>query len=162
MGTTSKILSPALRLAWLVLPPALADDVALEADRGSPALDQLALADFLDRGELDRHLRKTRQIYRRRRDVLMAAFGAHLPELHPRGIAAGLHLMLELGPGADEEKIVAAAAERSMRLYPVGPYRAIPDAGPPSLLLGYGGLDEGVMVEAVRELASLLREHHAR
>jgi GntR family transcriptional regulator/MocR family aminotransferase len=120
------------------------------------------LADFLERGELDRHLRKTRQIYRRRRDVLMDAFGAHLPELHPQGIAAGLHLMLELSPGADEQKIVAAAAMRSMRLYPVGPYRAIPEAGPPALLLGYGGLDESVIGEAVRELASLLGEHDAR
>src|SRR5262249_7893352 len=61
MGTASKMLSPALRLAWLVLPSDLAAGVRrakLEADRGSPVLDQLALSEFLSRGELDRHLRK--------------------------------------------------------------------------------------------------------
>ncbi len=163
MGTASKTLSPALRLAWLVLPPDLVDDVArakLEADRGSPALDQLALADFIDRGELDRHLRKTRQVYRRRRDRLMAALATHLPELRPRGIAAGLHLMIELTPGADEREIVAAAAGRSIRLAAVGRWRAT--AGPPALFLGYGGLKESVIPEAVRQLALLLREHDAR
>jgi GntR family transcriptional regulator/MocR family aminotransferase len=163
MGTASKTLSPALRLAWLVLPPDLVDGVArakLQADRGSPALDQLALADFVDRGELDRHLRRTRQVYRRRRDLLMAALSAHLPELRPRGIAAGLHLMIELAPGTDEREIVAIAARRSIRLAAVGPCRAT--AGPPALLLGYGGLEESVIPEAVRQLALLLREHDGR
>jgi GntR family transcriptional regulator / MocR family aminotransferase len=162
MGTASKTLSPALRLAWLALPPDFIEDVArakLHADRGSPALDQLALADFLDRGELDRHLRKSRLIYRRRRDKLVAALGTHLPHLRPRGVAAGLHLMIELGRGADEQQIVEAAARRSIRLYGASSYRAVPATGPPALLLGYGALEENVVEEAVRHLASLLQKH---
>jgi GntR family transcriptional regulator/MocR family aminotransferase len=161
MGTASKVLSPALRLAWMALPADLVEGIAhakLLADRGSPALDQLALADFLNRGELDRHLRRTRQIYRGRRDSLIAALGMHLPELRPQGIAAGLHLMIDLDPGADEESIVAAAAKRSIRLLGVGPHRSVPEAGPPALLLGYGGLPESVIPEAVGRLASLLHE----
>jgi len=165
MGTASKTLSPALRLAWLALPPDLVADVArakLNADRGSPALDQLALADFLDRGELDRHVRKTRLIYRRRRDRLVTALATHLPHLQPRGVAAGLHLMIELGSAASEQGIVAAAASRSIRLSGASPYRAIREAGPPALILGYGGLEESSISEAVRHLAMLLREHDVR
>jgi GntR family transcriptional regulator / MocR family aminotransferase len=164
VGTASKTLSPALRLAWLAVPPHLVHAVSrakLNADRGSPALDQLALADFLDRGELDRHLRRTRLIYRRRRDRLVGALAAHIPHLRPRGVAAGLHLMIELRPGADESKIVATAAKRSMRLCGASSYRAIPKAGPPALVLGYGGLEESAIAEAVRQLAALLREHNA-
>jgi GntR family transcriptional regulator / MocR family aminotransferase len=160
MGTASKTLSPALRLGWLVLPPEMVDEVRQAkraADYGSPALDQLALADFLDRGELDRHLRKTRLIYRARRDRLIAALSSELPGLKPQGVAAGLHLMIELSPGADEEKIVTAAGSRSIRLFPVAPFRASP--GAPALLLGYGALKESTIPEAVGQLASLLRQH---
>jgi GntR family transcriptional regulator / MocR family aminotransferase len=164
MGTASKFLSPALRLAWLVLPPEFVEEVArakLDADRGSPALDQLALADFLDRAELDRHLRKTRQVYRRRRDLLMEGLGTHLPELSPHGIAAGLHLMVLLSPHTDVKQLVSAAAQRSIRLHPATMYRSTAETAPPALLLGYGALAESVIPEAVEQLALLLREHDA-
>ena len=83
-GTASKTLAPGLRLGWLVLPPQLVDRVAeakLLADRGSPVLDQLAFADFLDRGEFDRHLRRMRPVYRRRRDALLAALRSRAARL---------------------------------------------------------------------------------
>ena len=83
-GSASKTLAPGLRIGWLVLPRHLADGVAaakVAADRGSSALDQLAFADFLARGEFDRHLRRMRPVYRRRRDALLAALAERLPEL---------------------------------------------------------------------------------
>jgi GntR family transcriptional regulator/MocR family aminotransferase len=161
MGTASKMLSPALRLGWLALPAELASGLRrakFEADRGSPVFDQLALTDFLNRGELDRHLRKTRLIYRARRDQLMAALKTHLPQLQARGVAAGLHVMIELGPDVDERKIVEAAARQSIRVLGASIYRSKPNAGTPALVLGYGGLKEGTIAEAVRILASVLRE----
>src|SRR3954449_9697740 len=75
-GSASKTLAAGLRLGWLVLPESLVEplaDAKLLADRGSPILDQLTFADFLSRGELDRHLRRHRPIYRRRRDALLTA-----------------------------------------------------------------------------------------
>jgi GntR family transcriptional regulator / MocR family aminotransferase len=161
VGSASKVLSPALRLGWLVVPADLAADVArakLRADRGSPILEQLAFAEFLDSGAFDHHLRRTRQIYRRRRDALVATMQKQLPRLRFHGVAAGLHLMIELDAGVDERAVLATAQRRSIRVYGAGSYRAKPSSGPPGLIVGYGGLPEAGIREAVRQLASVLVE----
>jgi GntR family transcriptional regulator/MocR family aminotransferase len=161
VGSASKVLSPALRLGWLLTPADVADDVAkakLQADRGSAAFEQLAFADFLERGVFDRHLRRTRQIYRRRRDALAAALRAYLPGLRYHGVAAGLHLMIELDHDVDEDAVLTAAKRRSIRVYGAGGYRAKPQCGPPALVVGYGGLPESGIREAVKHLALALAE----
>jgi GntR family transcriptional regulator/MocR family aminotransferase len=161
MGTASKTLSPALRLGWLVAPADVAKELVRAkryADFGSPTIDQLALADFIERGDFDCHLRKTRRIYRRRRDALAAAIETHLPKLRVQGMAAGLHLMLDLGPRADERAVVGEALARGIRVMPGSRYRAKPGDGPPALVLGYGGIDEERVPEGVRRLALVLRE----
>ena len=129
-GSASKILAPGLRLGWIVVPAELADEVAAAkkaADLGSPAIDQLAFADFLAHGELDRHLRRLRPIYRARRDVLLAALGRHLPELRPVGASAGLHLLAWLPPDLDEAEIIEAAGRSGIRLQGVGRRRPASD-----------------------------------
>ena len=159
-GSVSKTLAPALRIGWLVVPAELAADVAglkHEEDLGSPALEQLAYADFIERGELDRHLRRTRQRYRRRRDGLVAGLRRHLPSLRVHGVAAGLHVMVELDPGVEEKPVIAAAAAQSVRVYGVQSHRA-QTSGPPALLLGYGNLGSAAIAEGLRRLAGVLRE----
>jgi GntR family transcriptional regulator/MocR family aminotransferase len=158
IGTASKVLAPALRQGWLVLPPGLVDDVArakMSADRGSPALEQLALARFLEAGELDRHLRRTRAIYRRRRDVLVGALERYLPRLTIRGVAAGLHLLAELPRRVDESRLVAAAASHGIRVYGARGYHADATTAPSAVLMGYGGIEEDAIEGGVRALAAL-------
>jgi GntR family transcriptional regulator/MocR family aminotransferase len=157
LGSASKTLAPALRVGWLLLPSTLVDRVALaklHADHGSPTVDLLAFADFVERGGLDRHLRKVRPIYRRRRDALLRALRARLPAARVEGVAAGLHLLVSLPPHTDEESLADAAAAQSLRIYGVGPHRS--QAGPPGLLLGYASLSEADIEAGVALLATVL------
>jgi GntR family transcriptional regulator / MocR family aminotransferase len=157
-GSTSKTLAPGLRLGWLVVPDHLLDGVtaAKESDDlGTPVVEQLALADFLERGELDRHLRRTRSVYRARRDALVGALERHLPDCPPAGVAAGLHLVVQLPAGTDEPAVLDAARSRGLGLSGISEHRVEP--GPPALLLGYGRLPEPAIEAAVRVLADSLR-----
>jgi GntR family transcriptional regulator/MocR family aminotransferase len=158
-GSASKTLAPGLRLGWLALPGRLAGPVAaakIAADRGSPALDQLAFADLVTRGEFDRHLRRMRPVYRRRRDALLAALDRHLPWLEPAGISAGLHLVTWLPPELDETAVVQAARRAGVGIDAVGPYR-IGAPGPGGLIFGYATVNEQAIAEGVARLAGVIR-----
>jgi GntR family transcriptional regulator/MocR family aminotransferase len=173
-GSASKTLAPGLRLGWLVVPGHLVDDVAaakIAADRGSPALDQLTFADFLARGDFDRHLRRMRPVYRRRRDALLHALEQRLPDLRPTGISAGFHLVTWLPPDLDEASIVAEAARRGLGVYGIAPYR-ISEAGgqgggergggEQGLLFGYAGLSERAIREGIDILADEVADQRSR
>jgi GntR family transcriptional regulator/MocR family aminotransferase len=144
--SVSKTLAPGLRMGWAALPARLAAAVADEkrlSDLGAPVLEQLTLAAFLERGELDRHLRRTRPVYRRRRDALLGA----LAGLEVEGVAAGLHVLARLPAGRSEHGVTTAAAARGVAVDPLGPHVAgAPRA--PALLLGYTRLGEPALARA--------------
>ncbi|HEY2636860.1 MAG TPA: PLP-dependent aminotransferase family protein [Solirubrobacteraceae bacterium] len=159
-GTASKTLAPGLRLGWFVLPPRLVEDFAAAkvlADRGSPVLEQLTFADFLARGEFDRHLRRMRPVYRARRDALLAALAERLPELRPAGVAAGLHLVAWLPADLDEGEVVAAAARHGVAVGGVGPYRLSP-GGDGGLIFGYATVGERAIRDGIARLADAVAE----
>jgi GntR family transcriptional regulator/MocR family aminotransferase len=152
--SVSKSLAPALRLGWAAVPARLVAAMEEEkrlSDLGAPVLEQLTLAHFLERGEFDRHLRRTRPAYRRRRDALLAA----LAGLEVEGVAAGLHVLVRLPAGRSEEEVVKAAAARDVAVEPLGPQVAAASR-PPSLMLGYTRLPEAALAEAGRRLRAAL------
>ncbi|MFE7317282.1 PLP-dependent aminotransferase family protein [Streptomyces sp. NPDC057555] len=142
LGTASKSLAPALRLAWMVVPDRLIDRVLEIKSTGewqSGALDQLTLAEFLSSGAYDRHLRGMRLRYRRRRDHLVAALAEHAPHVHVSGIAAGLHAVLELPPGT-EQSIVQAALWQGLAVHGLTEFTdpAGPALARDALVIAYG------------------------
>ena len=158
-GTLSKVLAPALRLGWLVVPGSLVDDVRAQkqlADQGSPRIDQLAFARFLEDGHLDRHLRAMRTRYRRRRDAVVQALATEVPEATIGGIAAGLHVTVALPDHHDERAIQSAARARGVALAVLGDYK--PQASfPPTLIIGYGGLTERALAAGVAQIGEAIR-----
>ncbi len=159
LGTASKSLAPAVRLGWVIAPPALAGAVAeakMLADRGTSGLDQLALAALLRSGRYDRHLRRMRGTYARRRTALIEALSRHAPAVRLTGLAAGFHAVAHL-PGSAEEAVVAEARRRSVGLYGMAPFRARPSAAPPQLVLGFGLVSERAIEAGIAAVADLLR-----
>jgi GntR family transcriptional regulator / MocR family aminotransferase len=164
-GSASKTLAPALRLGWFVVPGAIIDAVATAkhlADQGTDRLEQHAFALFLARGDLDRHLRRMRASYRRRRDALVGALAAELPDATVRGIAAGLHATVELRASDDEAAILAEARSRHVALATMTEHWVGEPSGPPILLLGYGQVPEAAIAAGVHEVAEAVRAARAR
>jgi GntR family transcriptional regulator/MocR family aminotransferase len=159
-GTASKALAPAVRLGWVHAPSPLAEAVAAEkemSDRGSCTVDQLALATLLTSGRYDRHLRRMRAVYARRRAALVEAFARHSPRVRLTGLAAGFHAVAPLPAGADEAAVIAAARERRVGLYGIGAYRGMAAAAaPPALVIGFGNVGERAIDPAIAAVADLL------
>jgi GntR family transcriptional regulator/MocR family aminotransferase len=126
-------------------------------DFGVSRIEQHAFADFLSRGELDRHLRRMRVRYRERRDVLVEALGETLPEVRVHGIRAGLHVTVQLRPGDRGRVIRDEAARRGVALTALSDYYHARGADSSLLLLGYGRIPEPVIRAGVRELARVVR-----
>ena len=159
IGTVSKSLAPGLRLGWVLCPSPLLEALVEEKrliDRGSPALEQLALAGMIEAGRYDRHLRHMRRVYGARRGTVIRALAEHAPHARLHGLAAGFHGVVDLPEGADERAITEQARARSIGLDGMSDYRPSGLAGPPQLVLGFGNLTEAAIERGVATIADLL------
>ena len=159
LGSTGKTLSPAVRLGWAVLPRALANAFAEEVVSSVlqiSVIDQLAYADFLRRGEFDRHLRQMRIVFGRRRAAVAAAFERALPRVRVRDAAAGLNMLIEL-PSVELERAAARQANaRGIKIETLSRHVLPGYRGPAGLLIGMGGLPDGAIPHVIEELARAL------
>jgi len=158
-GTFSKVLFPALRLAYMVVPPALVTSfTAAKAvtDRHSPTVEQAVLADFISEGHFTRHIRRMRALYLERLEALLDAFNRELKgivEVHRP--EAGMHIIGWLPKGASDREISRRAAAAGVDASPISSFFV---SRPPrdGLMLGYTGYSEAAIREATRRLARVL------
>jgi GntR family transcriptional regulator/MocR family aminotransferase len=165
VGTAAKTLAPGVRLAWLAMPPALltpALEIRSVADRYAGALDQLALAELIEAGDFDRHVRRMRRTYRRRRDTLVAAVSDLAPQIQIRGVDAGLHAVLELPDHLSERQLLSRADEGSIGLHGLQRYRHGAYTGPQALVVGYASPPEHAFPGTIEALTSLLDQRLAQ
>lgn len=158
IGTFSKVLFPALRLGYIVIPPDLVESfiaARYSMDIFPPYLNQEVLTDFMNEGHFARHIRRMRLLYSQRRTALVESlekeFGSKLP-VH--GAEAGMHLVVTLPAGLNDMEIASEAEAKGLWLWPLSPTYA---AGKPrsGLILGFGSTPESQMPTAVQRLQAV-------
>jgi len=149
-GTASKSLAPGVRLGWVAVPGSLLDPILAARAHGDwpSAIDQLTLAELIASGDYDRHVRRMRIAYRRRRDRLVAAVK------RVTGIDAGLHAVVELRD--DENTVVERARRNDLIVEGLDTYRFGPEPRGPALVVGYGTPPEHAFDGALGRLRELL------
>lgn len=166
LGSFSKTMFPGIRLAFMVVPPALAGVVAAatrDFDRDGDQLLQAVMARFIDEGHYAGHVHRLREAFGRRREALLQALHAAVPALsRPGGAlrltggARGVHLCFTLPPGHDDRAVAAACARRGVTVIPLSAYAM--GTGHAGLVLSYAGVREGEIEPLVRAIAPVLRE----
>lgn len=166
LGTVSKTLSPTLRLGYLVVPRALSVSFAKAkrlADRHAPSLEQEALAELVENGAYERHVRRVRRRNGERRAALLAALSTTLGDaVTVVGVEAGLHVVVWLNgvPEEQEEVVIARAQAAGLGVYPVTPlYAQMSTADRPKaagLMIGYASLDARTIIRGVQILGEIL------
>jgi len=160
-GTASKTLAPGLRLAWLVVPPALVEPLVaarMLAERHSGVIDQLTLAELIRSGAYDRHVRRARLAYRRRRDRLVTELRRRAPQAQVSGIAAGLHALVDLPPGRSEAEVIARASQRGLGITGLASFDHGSTHHRQALVVGYAKPPEHAFTAAVARLTAVLGE----
>ncbi|MFB8227175.1 PLP-dependent aminotransferase family protein [Cellulosimicrobium sp. NPDC055967] len=153
LGSVSKLLSPALRLGWVVVPPRVVGplvEAKRHADLGTSVPEQAALAALLGSGAYQRHLRRARLVYQRRRRLLLDALARALPGVEVGGVAAGLHLVVPLPGPAAERAAVAGLLAAGVPAEPLSGTGV--DRHEPGVVVGTARVRDGDVERVVRVL----------
>ncbi|MFF2192396.1 PLP-dependent aminotransferase family protein [Streptomyces sp. NPDC058157] len=160
-GSASKTLAPALRLGWLAAPSELMasiEHVRAGWDIGCSGLEQLAFTRFIDTGALDRHQRKLRAEFHRRRQVIRRQTEACLPGARLTGIDGGLQAYLQLPPHLDEPALVRAARDQSVLVRGSRFYTLTDASRPPALVISYATVDCAGLAKSLQVIGSAYRQ----
>lgn len=159
IGTFSKTLFPSLRLGYMVIPPSLVDRfkaVRRASDLCPPQLYQEALADFITEGHFARHVRKTKLIYGERRSALVEALRKEFGrEFEVLGAEAGMHLVVTLPPGIDDQEVSIRAAREGLWLWPLSTAYIGSDVRQ-GFVLGFASTQAADMPRQVRRLRACI------
>lgn len=161
LGTFSKSIAPAIRLSYMVLPrPLLAEyeEKNYFVHSTVSKVDQLIVQRFIEEGYYERHLNKTRALYKSRHDALIEELRCMADILTISGEHAGVHLLLTFQNGMSEEELIKRAKQEDVRVYGLSDYRIRKSGNvSPTILLGFANLTEEQIKEAVKILNRCFR-----
>lgn len=159
LGTFSKSIAPAIRLSYMVLPEPLLENYQSQfrfINSTVSKVDQLIVQKFIEEGYYERHLNKTRALYRSRHDALIEALRPLLDSCHISGENAGVHLLLDFHREIPEQELIRKAAKEGIRVYGLSDYCIEKSRRRrPTILLGYANLTETQIREGAGELVCL-------
>ena len=163
IGTFARMLFPALRLGYIVAPPSLRDAfraVKWLADRGSPPLEQQAVASLLESGAYESTRRRNVRALTAKRDAMVAAIETHLPDVIATGASSGTHIFLHLKriPAEATESLIEAGRAHGVHVYCARPYYQHPPRNV-TLILGYNTVSVAEITKGVERLAAAIAEH---
>ncbi|WP_042144301.1 PLP-dependent aminotransferase family protein [Paucisalibacillus sp. EB02] len=160
IGTFSKILSPALRLGYIILPPALIErgrTLKYFSDLHTPSLEQLTLALFIKEGHLEKHIYHMKKIYRKRRDFLKEQlYKEFVDNVNIYGDSTGLHLVAEFNGIHFTENLLSKLHGHGIKMYPVELHTINKGLYSNYIILGFGNLDEVNIAEGVARIKRVL------
>jgi GntR family transcriptional regulator / MocR family aminotransferase len=164
VGTFSKVMFPALRLGYVVIPKDLVPAFSAARDAAdvfSSTLYQLVMNDFIREGHFARHIRRMRMLYAERRKALAAAIESEMGRAcEVMGAEAGMHLVVMLPPGVDDVAVSKSAASRGISATPLSTCY-LGSAPKHGLILGYGGTDERQIRDGVSKLRMSIEDHRS-
>ena len=158
IGSFSKLLLPALRISYMVLPPKLLPVLQQKIafyNQTASLVEQLTVARFMADGQLDKQIRKTRKIYARKNQLLLEQLQAVMGDkIRILGKETGLHVLLEVLSDQDSQTLTRAAASIGIKVTPLSDYTFDPQSAPehPLVIMGYGGIHSEQIAPAVRML----------
>ena len=163
IGTFSKVLFPAIRLGYVVVPEDLVPAFSAYRDAADifpSTLYQAVVTDFIREGHFARHIRRMKMLYMERRNCLVQALNAELGRtLQVVGSEAGMHLAALLPRGVDDSVIASRAAERGISAMPLSSCY-LHRAKRKGLILGYGATNEHQIKQAIRALKTIMESQH--
>ncbi|MHC8514881.1 MocR-like pyridoxine biosynthesis transcription factor PdxR [Sporosarcina sp. ITBMC105] len=155
ISTFSKSLMPSLRIAYMVLPQILLENYEkafIHYSSTVPRLDQHTIARFMADGHFSKHLNRMRKVYKRKLQLLTDALQQYAPHISYSGDEAGMHILINVHTGMDEQTLEKAALMKGIRVYGLRAYRTATTSDTPSFLIGFGGLTDTDICSAVEQL----------